>query len=324
MESKSMKKWHVTLLLLLTSFIWGTSFIATEIALREASVLTVLLGRLGIAAVVLAIIITVKRRGGAKLSGKAFFYLVVLGLLSTSLYQLIQISANKLANASITSIFVSMHPLVLALFGAIFFREKLGGTRIAGILLGLIGSLYIATNGTFMPDHNIRFTAALLLLLLNSFMWASFSSLSKKLEGMFSSFDLIAYTTIIGFVTFLPVALPLARFQGIDPIREASRLSFRAVAALLYLALFCTILAYLLWIRCLRRTDMGKAGYYLYLEPAFTMAVAPLLVDNQINRYVLIGAMFIFLGLVMVNIRSVVTGLKPVTTFPVNEQQVDE
>ena len=299
-----MKNWFVVLMLLLTSFMWGTSFIATEIVLQEVSVLTTLVCRLGLAALVLLIIVWVKDRGKIRISGKSLFYLIVLGLLSTSLYQLVQISANKLANASITALFTSLHPMVLAIFGGIFFKEKLGWPKISGILLGLIGSLYIATRGTFALNHNIHYSMALLLLLLNSFMWASYSSLSKKLDNVFSSFDLIAYMTIVGFIAFLPLALVLAHYQRIDFIQEMSRLSFRAVAALVYLSVFCTILAYMLWIYCLRRVDMGKAGYFLYLEPVFAMAVAPFFVGNQINHYVLVGALLIFLGLVLINIRK--------------------
>jgi drug/metabolite transporter (DMT)-like permease len=283
---------------------WGTSFIATEMVLKEASVLTTLVCRLGLAALVLLIIVWVKDRGKIRINGKSFFYLVVLGLLSTSLYQLVQISANKLANASITALFTSLHPMVLAVFGRIFFKEKLGWLKVGGILLGLLGSLYIATRGTFELNHNIHYSVALLLLLVNSFMWASYSSLSKKLDQVFSSFDLIAYMTIIGFIAFLPLALILAHYQRIDLIREMSRLSLRAVGALVYLSVFCTILAYMLWIYCLRRMDMGKAGYFIYLEPVFAMAVAPLFVGNQINQYVVIGALLIFLGLIFINIRK--------------------
>ncbi|RPI73857.1 MAG: DMT family transporter [Desulfobacteraceae bacterium] len=299
-----MKNWFVILMLLLASFLWGTSFIATEMVLKEVSVLTTLIGRLGLAALILLVVIWVKDRGRAPITRKSFFYLVVLGLLSTSLYQWVQISANKFANASITSLFTSVHPMVLALCGGIFFKEKLGCFKISGILLGLMGSLYIATQGTFAINHNVRYSIALLLLILNSFMWASFSSLSKKLDTVFSSFDLIAYMTVIGFIAFMPIGLILAHYQGIDLIQEISGLSFRAVGALVFLSVFCTILASMLWIYSIRRTDMGKAGYYLYLEPVFAMAVAPFFVGNQINRYVLIGAFLIFIGLIFINIRK--------------------
>ena len=96
----------------------------------------------------------------------------------------------------------------------------------------------------------------------------------------------------------------IGKILDINVIAELSTISFRTTLAILYLSLICTILAYCLWAYSLKRFELSKAGYYLYLEPVFTILVAPLFIGNQLTICLIIGGILIFIGLLLVNLNK--------------------
>ena len=74
------------------------------------------------------------------------------------------------------------------------------------------------------------------------------------------------------------------------------------VGTIIYLAIICTITGYVLWLYCINKMEISKAGYYLYLEPVFTVIIALFFIGNQLKGYLLIGGILIFIGLIFINI----------------------
>ncbi|MDR0603252.1 MAG: DMT family transporter [Bacteroidales bacterium] len=292
---------YIHFLLLIVSFIWGTSFVATEIALRECSVVTLLILRLGTATVIFTICLLLRMNWKKNVNQKDIFSFFLIGTLGVSLYQFLQITANQLSNASITSFFISMHPILLTLFGFLFHKEKITKFKILGIAFGFVGTIFIATNGKFNFSSNINYLLAFLCLFANSAMWASYSSLSKKMAQRYMPFDLTALTTVIGFLFLLPL-IPVINESNI--LLEIKEFSFSTYLAIGYLSFFCTIFAYVLWLYCLKKMEISNAGYYLYLEPVFTISVAPLFLSNQLTRFLIIGGIMIFTGLICIHVKS--------------------
>ncbi len=293
---------HIHLLLLLVSFIWGSSFVATEIALKEISVLTLLVLRLGFASIIFLIILLFRKEWKLKINIKDIIYFLLIGLLSISIYQLLQITANKLSNASVTSFFISLHPIILIFFGIMVFKEKLNIFKIIGIIFGFLGSIIIASKGSLLFTENINYFIALICVILNALMWGVYSTLAKKISGKYSSFDITALMTIFGMVCFIPIAFILSKLFNIHIIKEALTLSFSAILAIIYLVLICTITGYVLWLHCINKMEISKAGYYLYLEPIFTIIIALFFIGNQLKDYLIIGGILIFIGLIFINI----------------------
>ncbi len=292
----------VPLLLILVSFIWGTSFIATEIALKECSVLTLLILRLSIASLAFLCMLLWRKEWKKKFTKRDALHFLVIGCLSVSLYQLMQIGANKVSNASVTSLFITAHPIVLCVFGIAFFGEKAGRYKIIGIATGFAGSYLIATKGRLSLAGDSGYFLALGLILLNSLMWAGYSTLAKKTASKYSPLDVTGLMTVFGFLFFIPFLFPLEWLLKTNVFQEIAHLSTRTILAVVYLSFVCTIAGYALWLYCLTRGEVSNAGYYLYLEPVFTLLVAPLFVGNQLNTHLIVGGVAIFLGLFFIHV----------------------
>ncbi|MDR3142014.1 MAG: DMT family transporter [Tannerellaceae bacterium] len=96
----------------------------------------------------------------------------------------------------------------------------------------------------------MNYLLTFLCLFANSAMWASYSSLSKKMTKKYSPFDLTALMTVIGFVFLLPL---LAVTYQSNILLEVTNFSLSTYLAIGYLSFFCTIIAYVLWINCIKK-----------------------------------------------------------------------
>jgi drug/metabolite transporter (DMT)-like permease len=106
--------------------VWGGSFIATKIAVRETDPFTVICLRFGIGILVLAAAIA--RRGEFNLPARAdVLRFAALGAIGITLDQLLQVMGLITAQASTTSWIITATPLTMAVVGWIVPGERLGG-----------------------------------------------------------------------------------------------------------------------------------------------------------------------------------------------------
>jgi drug/metabolite transporter (DMT)-like permease len=128
--------------LTLLALIWGASFMLIKIADRQLSPATLILGRIGSAAVVLAVV-AVWRLGAretlAELRG-AWRWLVVVGLVNTALPFWLLSWGEKRLDSGLASIIQGAVPIFNALLAFLFFRElRVRGLKLVGLAIGFVG-----------------------------------------------------------------------------------------------------------------------------------------------------------------------------------------
>src|SRR5438876_10043841 len=128
--------------LTLLALIWGASFMLIKIADRQLAPATVILGRIGSAAVVLAIVAVWRlgvRETLAELRG-AWRWLVVVGLVNTALpFWLLSWGETRI-DSGLASIIQGAVPIFNALLAFAFFREaRVNGLRLVGLGIGFVG-----------------------------------------------------------------------------------------------------------------------------------------------------------------------------------------
>ena len=69
-----------------------------------------------------------------------------------------------------------------------------------------------------------------------------------------------------------------------------------ATISILFLGIFCLALAFWLWSEGLARQTAAEVGVYLYIEPLITMIGAWIILDEAITWWIILGALFISLG----------------------------
>src|SRR3954454_12094694 len=129
-------------ILTLLALIWGASFMLIKIADRQLSPATLILGRVGSAALLLAVIAMVRLGPSITAIGirRRWLWLVVVGLVNTAVpFWLLSWGETRL-DSGLASIIQGAVPIFNALLAFAFFREeRVTGLRLVGLGIGFVG-----------------------------------------------------------------------------------------------------------------------------------------------------------------------------------------
>src|SRR4030042_5847417 len=127
--------------------IWGISFIATKLALRDLEPVTVVLLRFAIGVIILGLA-TVLRKQFIIPKGKEWGYFALLGFLGITFHQWLQSTGLVTSQASTTAWIVATTPVFMAILGWLFLKEALSLMQIAGVAAAGFGVLMVVTRGS--------------------------------------------------------------------------------------------------------------------------------------------------------------------------------
>ncbi|MCX6552715.1 MAG: DMT family transporter [Acidobacteria bacterium] len=270
--------------------VWGASFIATKIGVREVSPFTVMWLRFGIGVAVLAV--AVAARGEFARPGRRdLLYFAGLGALGITLHQWLQATGLVTAQASTTSWIISATPLTMAVVGRIVLGERMTGRQLAGIALGAVGVLLVVSRGDWASI--VRGSAGSVgdaLVATSTVTWALFSVYSRRGLRRHRSAPMMLYVMASGW---LLGSIPWLALGG---PAELARLTPDAWTGIAFLGVLCSGLAYIFWYDALRALPAANVGALLYIEPLVTMAVAALLLGEAVTLPAIAGGAIILAG----------------------------
>ena len=137
------------------------------------------------------------------------------------------------------------------------------------------------------------FLLGALCLVGDAFLFAVYSTLVRGLRTRYSALQVTAGTTVAG-------ALGLCLLAGVgEDWGSLLQLSAAQWGAILYLALGCSVLAYLAYNRALAEVEASRAAAWLYLEPVVAVALGALLLDEEVAVQTLVGGAIIVAALVV-------------------------
>src|SRR4029078_3586970 len=111
----------------------------------------------------------------------------------------------SLVEASRAALIVPTNPAFTALFAGLWLREPLGRTRAAGILLSVLGALWVLGRGSFQTLAHLDMGAGELVLVASLFMWSAYTLPRRIAVSSLSPLALTAYVMAFGS---LPLAIP--------------------------------------------------------------------------------------------------------------------
>jgi drug/metabolite transporter (DMT)-like permease len=271
------------------------SFIATKVALRYMTPLTVVTVRFGFGTAVLYAA-AVARREWVRLPARELGVFALLGAFGITLHQLLQTTGLVTAQASTSSWIIATVPVFIALLGAIFLRERFGPRRVAGLLLAALGALTVVSRGDWQAVTAGRIgTVGDYLVLGSALVWAVFSVVSKPVLRRRPAG--LAMLHVMGFGWLFALLLSFtAPGWGALP-----RVPLEGWLALVFLGVFCSGLAYVFWYGGLEHVPASRVGSFLYLEPVVTAVAAAGVLGEAVTPYTWLGGAAIVAGVWLVN-----------------------
>jgi drug/metabolite transporter (DMT)-like permease len=275
--------------------VWGASFIATKVALKEVSPVTIVWLRFGIGVILLGTAV-VMRHQFALPARQEWGYFAMLGFSGITFHQWLQSNGLITAQASTTAWIVATTPVFMALLGWLLLKERLGWRKILGMALAAVGVLLVVTNGRLNTIVQGKSgTVGDFLILISAPNWAIFSVLSRR--GLKKH----PATRMMFFVMSLGWLFTTLHFFAGRGFSEIGRLSWNGWMAVLFLGLFCSGLAYIAWYDALQALSAAQTGVFLYIEPLVAVVVAALILAEAITWTSLLGGAVILLGVWLVN-----------------------
>ncbi len=280
------------LLIIIAVIFWGSSFIATKVALNELSPETIISLRLIIASVFLFITAIVYKKDFS-INIKSHGFIFILAIIAV-FHLMIQVTGLKYTTASNTGWIIGTAPIFMVILAAIFFREKIGLLKISGIIIAMFGLLLLIGKGNITSVDIIK-NKGDLLVLASAFTWGVYSMVNKKISLSYSPLMTILYLFLMMAIIIIPFNLNAAS------VNSVVNLSLNGWISILFLGLFCSGIAYVIWAYSLRDLESAKVGAFLYFEPLVTVVAAWVLLSESITALMIFSGIIITLGVVLVN-----------------------
>ena len=280
---------------------WGSSFVVVKtLLLQGLTPIAIATFRFLVAGALflLSLLVQKVRRplSLAVFEGKDILTFVGLSLVGVTFFFIAQYVGIELAGASVAAILVCfLSPILIALFSMRIFNETLTRKQLLGLAVAGIGTLVVITGGTMnLGSSNPTFLFGSLILLLTPILWASYTLGGKRLIEKYSPFLVVAYVNIIGGLFLVPFSLAENSLNGI------LTLSLQAWGAILYLAVTCSFVGYLIWFHVMNKVKAAVTSSFLFAEPLVTVLFATAFVGETITPLISIGGLLIFAGVLLI------------------------
>jgi len=284
---------RVWLLLIGLSVLWGGSFFFAEVALLALPPLTVVLGRVGLAA--LALLLLVRLTGQRMPGGWAILgAFLVMGLLNNAIpFGLIVWGQTQIASG-LAAILNASTPLFAVLLAHVCTSdERLTPGRVAGVLTGLLGVVLIVGRGALGQVGGGAWLAQIAVLAA-AFSYALAGIFGRRFRGLPPAV-IAAGQTSASTLLILPLVLVIDRpwtLAAPDP---------SALLAVVGLALLCTALAYVLYFRILALAGATNLLLVTLLIPVTALLLGALVLDEVVTLRQLAGMALIGAGLLTID-----------------------
>jgi drug/metabolite transporter (DMT)-like permease len=279
-------------LLGLLSLLWGGSFLFMAVAGQSVPTLTIVAVRVGLAAVVLWLVVTLTRRRLRRDRAALAAYLG-MGLLNNAIPFTLLVIAQKHIDAGLAAILNATTPLFAVLIAAVALPdEPLRLNRLAGVLIGLGGVAAMMGIDAALGAGGPLWAQLAVLAAAVSF------ALSAVFGRRFARLGIDPVCTSTGMVTaaslmIMPLTLVVDRPWTLPPPPP------EALASMLALAIASTGVAYLIYFRILERAGAGNISLVTLLVPLSALALGALVLGERLGPAQGLGLGLIALGLAM-------------------------
>ena len=280
-----MSKYKGELLMLITAIMWGSGFVGMAIGLEHFTVLQLMAGRFTLATILLSVIFYKKLRlfnwsiiwRGALLGGILFFAFVL------QTYGLSYTTPSK--NAFLTSINVLIVPII----AFIVYKRGFDRYEVIAAMIAVIGIGFLSLTNSF----TIQLGDLLSILCAIAFAFDIFyTNVFVKKE------DALALT-IVQFMT-----ASLLSIIGVLMLGEISTsINTEGFLILLYLAVFCTLVAYVCQNVGMQYANPTKSAIILSMESLFGTLFSVWILQELLTGRMIVGCVLILIAVLIAELK---------------------
>ena len=277
------------LALLVVYVVWGSTYMAIRIAVREMPPFAAAAMRFGASGLVMAAIAFFVDRGRPTRRQLADYALV--GILLLAFGNAMVMWAEQRITSGITALIVAMVPTWLTFFDGLRPHGQPWTLRVwLGVMVGMAGVALVARPGGGIAAGHWPAVAGLMLA---SIAWSIGSLYSQSVPRRLPLFSAAAVEMIAGAL-LLAVESRLMR----EDVGRFASASPHAWWALAYLAVFGSLVGFTAFAFCLNELPATTVGTYAYVNPVVAVLLGSLFLGEPVSAGLVAGAVLI-LGAVL-------------------------
>jgi drug/metabolite transporter (DMT)-like permease len=229
-------------------------------------------------------------------------HLALLGGLGVGSYNALQYLALTTTTAVNATLILGSSPAWALLIGLVVYGERPRGAQVLGALLSIVGVLCVMTRGDVQALADVRFVSGDLLMLVAVLSWAAYSwMLARPPAAMrppdrpqwnWAEFLFVQVLFGIGWS-----AIGASLEAVVAP--QAIHWSAGVVAALIYVAIGPSIIAYRCWGAGVAEAGPSVAAFFANLTPLFTALLSTILLGEPPQPYHALAFVLIVVGIVL-------------------------
>lgn len=284
--------------------IWAGAGIAVKEALIVFSPLTLIVLRFTLAVLLMLVVGLIFRRNdilGLQLVAKRDIPLFLLGgLFQPFLYFIFETyTYQSFASPTIAEAMLSTQPVLAPIFAFLLLRERVTRNNILGILLSTIGMLLLLLVGS--DTFSLGSPWGVLLAIVTVSMSVSYSVVLRRIPTHYSSLSIVFYVQSFSLILFYVVWMIMGEastlFYNAAQLVQNTTQFLHSGAAVLYLAVFASVAAFVLFCYTVREIGVTRANVFNNVRPVFTALLMWLIFDEVLPIWKLIGIIIIIIGL---------------------------
>ena len=288
------RAWKVLLAFAIIYFVWGSTFLAIRVGVREVPPFLLAGMRFLVAGIVLYG--WMRARGtpspSAREWGAASFLAVLIFVLDYGLL----FWAERRVPSGIAAVMMATIPVFMALAEIVFLRTQRLTLRLGVALLVGIGGVAILVGRSMSMGEAPIDTAGACALIVAAISWSVAASLSRRMplpaaKAMSSGAQMLA-----GGVLLTLTAALLGEFRGF----HAQAVSLGAWLALAYLIVAGSIVGFTAYVWLIHHESPTKVGTYAYVNPVVAVLVGYFLGGEAIGPRTIVGTLLVLVSVVVI------------------------
>ncbi|WOF22085.1 DMT family transporter [Microbacterium betulae] len=288
----AVRPWVGVLALVGATLAWAGNFLIGGTAVGEMGVISLVWMRWALAVAPLFVVAQVVERPDWRLVLRNWprtVLLAVFGIAAYNVFLYLSLDADTALNASLINAF---NPALIAIAAAVFLRARAGVRGVIGIATAFAGVVWILTGGDPFALASHPLSAGSLFMLVAIVAWTVYTVLGRtgpRLPPIAS----VASQALVVAVGMAPFAL----FSGLDLPDTAA-----GWGSLAYIAVFPSLVSYVLWNIALQVIPAPSAGVFLNLITVFTVA-GSILLGTPVTVDEVVGGALVLVGVALTSER---------------------
>lgn len=222
-------------------------------------------------------------------------YLSITAITGVTLFNTLLYLASHTTTAINLSLIAISFPIFVVMISRFVSNDPITSNKSLGILFVVIGVILLITRGNISNLMSITFAIGDVWMLLASFIFAVYSILVKHKPPRMSIWTFQLSTFVLGLAFLFPA------FLWERAVTPSITWTWEMVVSILYVGLFASLSAFVLWNKSIVSIGPSKAGIVYYTLPVFSGALAWLFLDEPVTLVHLASVVLIVCGIVTAN-----------------------